>query len=91
MLKEREISLIEQRRDAIRAWLDEQAPYVIHDQRHLDTHTPEQAYWQFGYQAALADILRMLAQSTSDTSPSSEGKSRSHRPDAQDEPGSPAD
>lgn len=90
MLEQRQISLIEKRRDAIRSWLDDEAPYVTCDQRHLDPHTPEQAYWHYGYQAALADILRLVLQSTSDTAPSSEGTSSSSHPDAPDVPDSRA-
>ena len=81
MLDQRHILLIEKRRDAIRAWLDEAAPYAAHDQRHLDAHTPEQAYWQYGYQAALNDILRLLvttdsAHDNADTSSPSEQASQ---------------
>jgi hypothetical protein len=55
------VSLIRQRRDNIRDWLDEEAPYTDVDQRHLDAHTPERAYWHHGYQAALNDIMTMMA------------------------------
>lgn len=48
------------RRDGIRAWLDEEAPYTAHDQTHLDVNTPERAYWHYGYQAALADVIEMF-------------------------------
>jgi hypothetical protein len=87
MLDERQIILIEKRRDAIRAWLDEAAPYVEHDQRHLDAHTPEQAYWQYGYQAALDDIIRLLTTSGSG-SDSVDTSSRTELavPDAPDSP-----
>ncbi len=54
-------SVLRQRRDNIREWLDEEAPYTEVDQRHLDAHTPERAYWHHGYQAALTDIMAMLA------------------------------
>ena len=54
------IALLRQRRDGIRQWLDEQAPYATSDQRHLDASTPERAYWHYGYQAALTDILDLL-------------------------------
>ncbi len=54
-------ALLRQRRDNIRDWLDEEAPYTEVDQRHLDAHTPERAYWHHGYQAALSDVLAMLA------------------------------
>lgn len=54
-------AVLRQRRDNIREWLDEEAPYTEVDQRHLDAHTPERAYWHHGYQAALTDIMAMLA------------------------------
>jgi hypothetical protein len=40
---------------------DEEAPYTDVDQRHLDAHTPERAYWHHGYQAALNDIMALIA------------------------------
>jgi hypothetical protein len=55
------VALIRQRRDNIREWLDDEAPYTDVDQRHLDAHTPERAYWHHGYQAALNDIMTMMA------------------------------
>ena len=54
------VTMLRQRRDNIREWLDEEAPYADVDQRHLDAHTPERAYWHHGYQAALTDIMAML-------------------------------
>jgi hypothetical protein len=89
MLDDRHITLIEKRRDAIRAWLDDAAPYTAQDQRHLDAHTPEQAYWQHGYQAALNDILRMLS-STIGSSSGSEDTSNQSRSASEDAPDSPA-
>ena len=67
-------SAIRGRLRGIREWMAEEAPYVVADQRHLDANTPERAYWHYGYQAALSDILAMM-----------EGRSnldhRSQRPD----------
>jgi hypothetical protein len=57
MLTADEIKTIETRRDGIREWLAETCPYVTADQKHLDEHTPERAYWHYGYQAALGDVL----------------------------------
>jgi hypothetical protein len=61
MLQKDSTSLLRQRRDSIREWLDDEAPYTDVDQRHLDAHTPERAYWHHGYQAALNDVMTMLA------------------------------
>ncbi|MDX2202212.1 MAG: hypothetical protein NW223_05640 [Hyphomicrobiaceae bacterium] len=55
-----DLSPLIRRRDGIRAWLDEEAPYTAHDQKHLDANTPERAYWHYGYQTALADVIEML-------------------------------
>lgn len=87
MFEQRDIRQIEKRRDAILAWLDSEAPYASCDQRHLDPHTPEQAYWHYGYQAALADVLRMVL-ATSDAGSSSRDTSSPHRPDEPDVPDS---
>jgi len=54
------LSLLRRRRDGIREWLDDEAPYADADQRHLDADTAERAYWHHGYQAALTDVLAML-------------------------------
>lgn len=54
------ISAMRARLRGIREWMAEEAPYVTVDQRHLDAHTPERAYWHYGYQAALGDVLALL-------------------------------
>jgi hypothetical protein len=61
MFQKTSVSMLRQRRDNIREWLEEEAPYTDVDQRHLDAHTPERAYWHHGYQAALSDVMAMLA------------------------------
>ncbi len=60
MLDREKIKLLLHRRDSIREWLDDEAPFAAADQRHLDADTPERAYWHHGYQAALTDILELL-------------------------------
>jgi hypothetical protein len=60
MQHQRNIALLQRRRDGIRQWLDDEAPYTAADQRHLDQNTPERAYWHHGYQAALDDIIALL-------------------------------
>jgi hypothetical protein len=60
MQHQRNIALLQRRRDGIRQWLDDEAPYTAGDQRHLDQNTPERAYWHHGYQAALDDVIALL-------------------------------
>jgi hypothetical protein len=60
MSQSKHIKVLGQRRDNIRSWLEEEAPYAEVDQRHLDAHTPERAYWHHGYQAALQDVMSLL-------------------------------
>jgi hypothetical protein len=55
--------LLEERRADIQAWLDVEAPFAAADQKHLDADTAERAYWHYGYQAALADIIELLSSS----------------------------
>ena len=61
MYQKANVTMLRQRRDNIREWLEEEAPYTDVDQRHLDAHTPERAYWHHGYKAALSDIMALLA------------------------------
>lgn len=60
--KSRQVS--ERARD-IAQWLEDEAPHVRFDQRHLDGGTPEQAYWHLGYLAALRDVVALLSDSES--------------------------
>ena len=71
------ISILASRRDDLRQWLDDEAPYTAIDQKHLDADTPERAYWHHGYQAALNDIIELLI--TTDQKSGSEGTSSSTR------------
>lgn len=43
-------------RDLWRGWLREN--------KHLDSDTPQRAYWHAGYMAALADVLELLGEGT---------------------------
>lgn len=52
---------IEARLATISVWLAENAPYVTEDQKHLNAGSEHQAYWQYGYAAALADVKKQLA------------------------------
>jgi len=60
MSAEENLAILVQRRDQIRAWLAGEAPYTKTDQRHLDSDTPEQAYWHHGYQSALNDMIELI-------------------------------
>lgn len=59
-------STIRTRMDGIREWIADEAPYIVADQRHLDANTPERAYWHYGYQAAIRDVLALMERSTED-------------------------
>lgn len=54
------IAKLEQRRDETREWLQDEAPYINADQKHLDENTPERAYWHHGYQQAISDVIAQL-------------------------------
>jgi hypothetical protein len=60
MSDERTYDRITRRAAELEAWLEQEAPYARFDQRHLDAHTPEQAYWHLGYQRALSDVLSLI-------------------------------
>lgn len=81
MSLEYDLALLIRRRDGIREWLDDVAPYTAHDQKHLDENTPERAYWHYGYQSALADVIEMLM--AADQRSGSTGTSKSFPPAAQ--------
>ncbi|MDZ4790685.1 MAG: hypothetical protein SGJ17_05665 [Hyphomicrobiales bacterium] len=83
------IGMIVLQRDTIRQWLEDEAPYTEFDQRHLNGGSPEQAYWNHGYQAALQDLLNLLT--TSVRTSRTEGTSSAFPHSAPDESGSPAD
>ena len=51
---------ISQREQGIKDWLDENAPYIAGDQKHLDDGTVERAYWHYGYLVALRDVRSLL-------------------------------
>ena len=62
MIDERTYDRITRRAAELEAWLEQEAPYARFDQRHLDPHTPEQAYWHLGYQRALSDMLSLVSE-----------------------------
>jgi hypothetical protein len=61
MSAEERLEVLAQRRDEIRDWLSGEASFTRTDQKHLDSDTPEQAYWHHGYQSALDDIIKFLS------------------------------
>jgi hypothetical protein len=66
MIDERKYERIIQRIAQLGTWLEEEAPYALADQRHLDAHTPEQAYWHLGYHRGLSDMLSFLKEHAED-------------------------
>ena len=69
-------SVIAERLRQLDRWIEDEAPYVQHDQRHLDAATPEQAYWHLGYRTALRDALELLTAAVIDK-PDTANRSRS--------------
>ncbi len=47
--------------DDIKDWLDENAPEVFEDQKHLDEGTEARAYWHFGRLITIQDAIRALS------------------------------
>lgn len=68
------LSAIQTRMQGIRDWIADEAPYAAADQRHLHEHTIERAYWHYGYQAALGDVLALIERRANE-------EDRSERPD----------
>ena len=60
MIDEKKYERIMQRISQLGTWLEEEAPYALSDQRHLEAHSPEQAYWHLGYHRGLSDMLSFL-------------------------------
>jgi hypothetical protein len=56
---------LRERIEELKQWLSDEAPYIASDQRHLDAHTPERAYWHYGYLAALRDVIKLAEPSPS--------------------------
>ena len=81
MIDEKKYERIMQRIAQLGTWLEEEAPYALADQRHLDPHTPEQAYWHLGYHRGLSDMLSFLKDRTED----SEGTASPYHAGGQDE------
>ena len=54
---------IQQRISGLERWMAFNAPSCDDDQKHLDEHTPERAYWHYGYLCSLRDVLKLLGES----------------------------
>ena len=54
-------NVLRKRRADLETWLRENAPNADVEQRHLDAHSSEQAYWNYGYLVALKDVLALLS------------------------------
>jgi hypothetical protein len=67
MIDEKKYERIVQRIAQLGAWLEEEAPYALADQRHLEPHSPEQAYWHLGYHRGLSDMLSFLRERAEDS------------------------
>ncbi len=59
--------LMEDRIAQLGSWLDDESPFTRFDQRHLESGTPEQAYWHLGYMTALQDALALIQDAGNDT------------------------
>jgi spermidine/putrescine-binding protein len=55
------IKKITLRREALEEWLQEHAPDTFENQEHLDENSQARGYWSHGYQAALADVMELIA------------------------------
>jgi len=67
MIDEKKYERIIQRIAQLGAWLEEEAPYALADQRHLEAHSPEQAYWHLGYHRGLSDMLSFIKDKAEDS------------------------
>jgi len=53
-------STLRKRQSDILEWLNGDNVSCGNEQKHLDEGTPERAYWNHGYAAALKDVLALL-------------------------------
>ena len=56
------LDTINTRAAAQEQWLQENAPNVFQDQKHMDDGSSERAYWHYGYLVALRDVRELLSQ-----------------------------
>lgn len=55
-----QMEALARRIDELSHWLRDKAPFCEIAQKHLDSGTAEQAYWNFGYLCALRDVVSMI-------------------------------
>ena len=49
------------RRNESAKWLEQNAPEIIAEEKHLTKNvTSERSYWRYGYYAAMCDILNQM-------------------------------
>jgi hypothetical protein len=51
---------IQDREEALRKWLGDNAPKCFSEQKHLEEGSTERVYWHYGYMVALRDVVRLL-------------------------------
>lgn len=66
----RDLPTIRERAENLKEWLQDNAPYISVDQRHLDADTVERAYWHYGYMVALRDTLASFDKAAHPPNPS---------------------
>ncbi len=57
--------VMDERIEAMTAWLKENGPECTKEQAHLDAGSREQLYWNYGYLMALRDIRNLLSDKAS--------------------------
>lgn len=55
-------SQIRKRIADLEAWIKENAPDCVTEQRHLDADTSERSYWNYGYLMGLRDVLNLFGE-----------------------------
>lgn len=65
-----------ERAEGQRQWISENAPYISHDQKHLNAGTVERAYWHYGYCIALGDVIGQIKTTiaTLESTPTAQGE-----------------
>lgn len=70
----RDLPVIRARAENLKEWLQDNAPYIAVDQRHLDADTVERAYWHYGYMVALRDVLASYDKGSTFPPPQAKGE-----------------